>query len=88
MGLDGANDKDVSPHQRAKDISAPVLLIAAKDDARVNYKMSKALYKKLKRLKKPAEYVEIKEGTHYMEDAQSRLTALKASEKFLRTYLN
>lgn len=88
MELEGSNERDISPYHRAKDINTPILLIAAKDDTVVLYKQSKSLYKKLRRLKKPAEYVEIKEGTHYMEDAQSRLTALKASELFLRTHLN
>ncbi|WP_262693926.1 alpha/beta hydrolase family protein [Kordiimonas aquimaris] len=87
MGLEGASDKDVSPYHRAEDISAPVLLMSAVDDARVPYKMSRDLHKKLKKLKKTSQYVKITEGTHYMVTAQSRLTQLKASEEFLAKHI-
>jgi len=87
MGLKGSNDKEVSPYHRAKEINIPVLLIAAKDDARVPYTMSKDMYKRMKRLKKPVEYVEIKKGTHHMVTAESRLLRLQATEKFLAKHI-
>ncbi|MFC3052642.1 S9 family peptidase [Kordiimonas pumila] len=88
MGLEGVDDKEVSPYHRAEDISAPVLLVAAKDDARVPYDLSRDLYSRLKRLKKPVDYVELKNGTHHMVTAEARFETLKAAEKFLKQYLD
>jgi len=87
MGLEGADDKEVSPYHRAEDVSVPVLLIAAKDDTRVPYTMSKDMYKRLKRLKKTVEYVEIKKGTHHLVTAEARLLRLQAAEKFLAKHI-
>jgi len=87
MGLKDASDKSVSPHHRAKDISAPVLLISSKDDARIPYQHSRDLHKKLKGLKKASRYVMIKKGTHHMVTEQSRLTMLRETEKFLAEHI-
>ena len=87
MGLEGVSDTEVSPFQRAKDISAPVLLMSSVDDARVPWKMAQDMHKRLRKLKKDSEYVKIKDGTHNMVTAQSRLTMLKAAEKFLAKHL-
>lgn len=87
MGLEGVEDSEVSPHHRADDIKTPVLLIAAKDDARVPYGLSKALYKRLKKLGSDVEYLQLKEGTHHMITSESRLKSLKATEKFLRKHI-
>ena len=38
VGLEGSDDADVSPYQQAERISDPVLLVAAKNDARFLYK--------------------------------------------------
>lgn len=87
MGLDGADDSDVSPYHRAEDVSAPVLLMSSVDDARIPYKLSRDMNKKLRKLKKESRYVEIENGTHYMLTAQSRLTMLQAAEKFLAKHI-
>lgn len=87
MGLEGVDDEQVSPYHRAKDVSAATLLIAAKDDARISYKQSKNLHKRLKKLGKSSEYVELKTGTHYMVSAQARLQTLQATEKFLAKHI-
>lgn len=87
MGLSGVDDEQVSPHHRAEEISAPVLIMAAVDDARVPWKNSESLHKRLNRLKKDTTFVKIKEGTHHMVTAQSRLTQLKAAETFLAKHI-
>ncbi len=87
MGLKGVKDKEVSPHHRAEEVSAPVLLMSSVDDARVPWKMSRDMHKRLEKLKKESTYVKIKDGTHHMVTAQSRLAALKAAEKFLAKHL-
>ncbi len=87
MGLDGAKDKEVSPQQQAKRIGAPVLLVAAKNDARISYKQTERFHKTLKRLKKDSTYVELETGTHYMLNRESRHAWLEAAEVFLSKHL-
>jgi len=87
MVLEGAKDGDISPYDRAADISAPVLLMSSKDDARIPYKMSKDMHKRLKKLKKQSAYVEISDGGHYLLTAASRITILKETEKFLAKHI-
>ncbi|MFT4798693.1 MAG: dipeptidyl aminopeptidase/acylaminoacyl peptidase [Candidatus Azotimanducaceae bacterium] len=82
MGLDGANDRAVSPQHQAKSIQDPVLLIASTNDARISYKQAKRLHKLLKKLKKNSPYVELDTGTHYMLNSESRLASLTAIEGF------
>lgn len=87
MGLTGVDDKQVSPFHRAHEINVPVLLMSSVDDARVHWKMSEDMHKRLKKLKKDSTYVKIKDGTHHMVTANSRLTALKAAETFLAKHI-
>jgi dipeptidyl aminopeptidase/acylaminoacyl peptidase len=82
----GENRKDIktiSPYHRAKEITKPVLLIAAKDDWRVNYKHSRKMYKKLKNLKKPVKYIELKSGGHSVDVDAERIKMFKAMGKFV-----
>lgn len=75
--------KTISPYHRAEEISKPVLLIAAKDDSRINYKHSKKMYKKLKKLKKPVKYIELKSGGHSVDVDAERVKMFKAMGKFV-----
>jgi len=87
MGLRGVEDTQVSPYHRAEELNTPTLLIAAKDDARVSYKQSRDLNKRLGKLGKESKYIELKTGTHYMVSAQARLKALQAIESFLTAHI-
>lgn len=87
MGLKGFKDQQVSPYHRANEINIPVLLMSSKDDARIPWKMSENMHKRLKKLKKNSKYIKIKDGTHNMITAQSRLAMLKATEKFLAKHI-
>ncbi|WP_417465759.1 alpha/beta hydrolase family protein [Kordiimonas sp.] len=87
MGLKGRSDSDVSPYHRAKEISAPVLLMSSKDDTRIDYDMSEDLNKKLVGLSKESTYVLMEDGGHQMDTAASRLTVLTTLEKFLAKHI-
>ena len=87
MGLEGAPDKSVSPYHLAEKITIPILLIAAKDDARVAQDQSKDMHKRLKKLKKKSKFIGIKTGAHYLQTAPARLKVLKATEKFLAEHI-
>jgi dipeptidyl aminopeptidase/acylaminoacyl peptidase len=87
MGLKDTDDEVVSPYHRAEEVSTPVLLMSSVDDARVPWKMSRNMHKRLKKLKKESTFVKIEDGTHHMVTAKSRLTALKAAETFLADHI-
>ena len=88
IGLEGKEIKSVSPYHRANEIKIPVLIIHAKDDPVVPLKHGKGMAKKLKRLKKPVTYVEVKNGDHFLDTAEARLAAFKAMEIFLKEHLD
>lgn len=87
MGLEGVSDKLVSPQQQAGKVTAPVLVVAAKDDARISYTQSKKFHQTLKKNKKASTYLELETGTHHMLNSESRYASLIASEKFLAEHL-
>ncbi len=87
MGLKDVDDKLVSPYHRADEINVPVLLISSKDDARIPYRHSKDMHKRLKKLKKDSRYVQLENGTHNMLTAESRLITLRETEKFLAKHI-
>jgi dipeptidyl aminopeptidase/acylaminoacyl peptidase len=87
IGLEGASASDVSPYHRARDVSAPVLLMSSKDDTRIDHDVSESMHKRLQGLGKESRYVLIEDGGHGMDTAASRLTMLRELEKFLADYL-
>jgi len=80
--------KDNSPLFLADKMSIPVLIIAAEDDTNVPFKQSKKLAKKLKKLKKPFEFVKIKDAGHnifyYEEDME---LVYRKVDEFLAAHL-
>ncbi|UTW55045.1 S9 family peptidase [Kordiimonas sp. SCSIO 12610] len=87
MGLRGADDKTVSPHDRADEINIPVLLMSSVDDTRIDYRMSRSTHTKLTDLGKDSTYIKINDGTHNMVTKASRMTLLKETEKFLAKHI-
>jgi len=87
MRLVGVNDDEISPIKQAQKINAPVLLMSSVDDARVPFQHAVDMHEKLSKMGKDSQYVRIEKGTHHMVTAQSRLTMLKAAEKFLAKHL-
>ncbi|MEM7568802.1 MAG: prolyl oligopeptidase family serine peptidase [Pseudomonadota bacterium] len=87
LGSPASDLSKISPFHRANEITKPVLLIAAKDDWRVNYKHSSSMYKKLKTLKKPVEYLELKTGGHGIDVDANRIKWFKAMDAFLAKHL-
>ncbi len=87
--LIGDADKDrdrlkaTSPYYNAEKITAPVLLIHAKNDRRVDVKQSQRMRDKLKDAGKSFEYVELADGEHFLENETARITYLTAMETFL-----
>lgn len=87
MGLEDENAKLVSPYHQAERIQIPMLIIQAEDDARVHLDQGKRMTSRLKRLKKPYEYVEVELGGHSMTNEPARQTILRSVESFLEETL-
>ncbi len=75
--------KATSPINNVDKIRIPIQLIHAKDDLRVDIKQSYRMRDKLQAAGKSVDFVEIKDGEHFLENEQARLTYLTALEAFL-----
>nr|WP_010130197.1 prolyl oligopeptidase family serine peptidase [Microbulbifer agarilyticus] len=87
----GDADKDtlraVSPARHSEQFQAPVLLIHGEDDVIVPLKQSKNMYKRLKREKKPVEFVELKDETHYLDTPEGRMQTVEKIVAFVDKHL-
>ncbi len=83
MGLEDTKAKTVSPYHQAKLIKIPILIVQAMDDSRVHLDQGKKMAKRLKRLNKPVEYVEVDFGGHSMTNEAARQQILRSLEAFL-----
>jgi dipeptidyl aminopeptidase/acylaminoacyl peptidase len=85
------NDREdiqaTSPYHMAENIQAPMLLIAGRKDTIVSWKHSKKMHKKLKKLKKDSQYIELENGEHWRTNEENEIVKLKALEDFLGKYL-
>lgn len=88
MGLEGESVKSVSPHHLAERIIVPMLIVQAKDDARVPVEHGKKMSSRLKRLDKDVEYVEIRSGGHSLDNEAARIRLLQSLELFLAQHLD
>ena len=87
MGLDGEAVDAVSPYHQAERIRVPMLIIQAKDDSRVHLDQGRQMARRLERLDKPVEYVEVELGGHSMTNESARRTILSSVERFLQANL-
>ncbi|TQV66499.1 S9 family peptidase [Exilibacterium tricleocarpae] len=84
---DRKDSEDASPYHLAKRIKAPVLLIAGEKDTVVPAIHSRKMYKRLKKLKKPVEYIELEDGEHWHTNEAHELIVFTALERFLATHI-
>ena len=79
--------KAISPINAIDKIKTPMLMIHGTNDMRVYYNQSADFYKKAKAAGKDIEYLELKFGTHFLDENKDRLEAFKAIEAFLTKHL-
>jgi len=87
MGLTGQSYKSVSPFHVAKKITVPVLLLSSIDDARVPFKQSEKMHRRLKKLGKNSTYIQIDDGGHGWDNKASRMAVLTATKKILAKHI-
>lgn len=83
IGLENEKIMNVSPYQQAEHIKVPLLIIQAKDDARVHLDQGKQMARRLERQNKAVEYVEVDLGGHSMTNGPAREIILRSLEAFL-----
>lgn len=86
-GEDKEKLKQTSAYYNVDKIKTPVLLIATKDDTRVNYKQSSKFADAMEKAGKSVKYVEIKEGGHSILTGSGRGELFAEMEKFLATHI-
>lgn len=82
-------DRD-SPLTYVDDITTPLLIVHGDTDYRTGFVQGQILYKSLKQLGRPVEYVRYPHATHELSrsgDPQQRLDRLVRFEEFFRRYL-
>jgi dipeptidyl aminopeptidase/acylaminoacyl peptidase len=90
---DPKNDADVTSMKKVSAINyverikSPILLIHGTHDTRVNYSQSDDFYAEAKSAGVDIEYMKIKKGTHFLDENDNRLDALKTVGEFLQQHL-
>lgn len=77
---------EVSAINHVSEIKAPILLIHGDNDTRVPYSQSADFYNKAKK-HTVVKYIEIKDGTHFFDDAESKQTMYREVGEFLQKHL-
>jgi dipeptidyl aminopeptidase/acylaminoacyl peptidase len=88
VGLEGESSRAVSPHHQVEKIEAPLLIIQAKDDARVHWDQGREMAQQLERNDKEFEYLEIEYGGHSMMNVEARVRILQALDAFLAKHIS
>lgn len=86
-GEDKSQLKETSPARMAEKVKIPILLIHGKDDTTVPVVQSRIMADALKDEGKVYEYVELQDGTHYLDYLPDRQQTFEAMENFLKKYL-
>ena len=87
FGEDKAQLKETSPVRMAERVKIPILLIHGKDDTTVPVVQSRIMADALKDEGKVHEYIELENGTHYLDYYPDRKQTFEAMENFLKKYL-
>lgn len=76
-----------SPNRRAREMSAPVLLIHAEDDSNVSLEHSKRMFNALRKAKKKVRFLRLPYGGHSLLWDDSKEKVLQETEAFFAEYL-
>lgn len=82
-GSDREMMKEVSPINHLEKIKAPLLMIHGTEDTRVGIKQSRVFVNKARAEGLDVEYIEIEDGTHFLDEHHNRLTVFEALDRFL-----
>lgn len=86
----GSNYKELrahSPRHNIEQIKTPLLLIHGEKDRVVRVSQTQSMAKALNKANKEFDYIELKDGSHYLSINQNRIATFKAMESFLAEHL-
>jgi dipeptidyl aminopeptidase/acylaminoacyl peptidase len=87
----GEVDKDhlakISPVNHVENIKSPVLLIHGEYDKVVPIEQSQNMYELMKDENKKVTFIELDEGDHNLSQAENRMKAMLAIEKFIKEHI-
>lgn len=76
-----------SPVNHVESMQAPILLIHGDHDTQVRVSQSRKFYNLARKANLDIEYIEIPNGTHYLDNQDNRIMVFEALDKFLKTHL-
>lgn len=86
-GRDSEQLKNYSPINLVKKINIPLLIVHGENDRVVDVDQSREMVEELKDHNKKFEYIELENGTHYLDNQQHRTALFRAMDTFLARYL-
>jgi dipeptidyl aminopeptidase/acylaminoacyl peptidase len=87
-GRDDKRLEDNSAYYNVDKIQIPILLVHGDRDRVVLPRQSRKLAERLDSADKEFEYIELKNGSHFLQKQKNRTTLFKAMDKFLAKYLS
>ena len=79
--------KEYSATNHIREIRAPLLVIHGTKDTRVRIAQTRRFYEKAKEAGVDIEYLELEDGTHFLDEYQNRMAVFKALDSFLKKNL-
>jgi dipeptidyl aminopeptidase/acylaminoacyl peptidase len=76
-----------SPYYQAEKVTIPMLFLHGEKDRVVDVKQSRMMVRKLRKLNKDVDYVELEDGDHYLSLQKNRHATFKAMDAFLKKHL-
>ena len=86
-GLSGDDLQSVSPFARAESVGIPMLIMHVRDSVTVPYRYSERMTRRLRKLDKPVQLVDLGPGGLDVYDPESRKLMLQSIETFLEMHL-
>lgn len=87
LGNDMEQLKKTSPVRMVDKIKVPILLIHGSKDTVVPVEQSRMMANELKDQNKTYQYVELEEGSHFLDNLEHRKLTFEAADAFLKKYL-
>jgi dipeptidyl aminopeptidase/acylaminoacyl peptidase len=88
IGRDDQRLEDNSAYFNVDKIQIPILLVHGNRDRVVLPRQSRKLAERLEGAGKEFEYIELKNGSHFLQKQKNRTILFKAMDKFLKKYLS
>lgn len=88
FGRDSKQLKQTSPINHVEKITIPLLLVHGDEDRVVDVEHSREMAEELEDHNKKFEYIELENGTHYLDKQQHRTQLFQAMDSFLAKSLN